>query len=281
MCFARLAAASLIVAELSVSNGLAAPFDVRWETRLGPAAALSRETGKPILLEFWAAWCEACKGMDEDVYSDPVVAQAMTKTLPVRVDIDREPAIARRYGVSATPTFLLVDAEGDELFRFTGRIERTPLLELLRELPADITLINRLAESLASDKSSLPTLEALARELRRASLLVASNRYYERAAQTDAARRDKAVHGRLLASIGENYAALKRADEAANAFERALRDLRGLPDEPNVMLALARAQIARGQTKEARAMLGDLQQRFKGTPPAVEAARLALTLDGG
>jgi thioredoxin-like negative regulator of GroEL len=243
MSFVRRAAAALIVAMVSMSTGVAAPFDIKWETRLEPAAALSRETGKPILVEFWATWCEACKGMDEEVYSDPAVARAMTKTLPVRIDVDREPAIARRYEVSATPTLILVDAVGNELFRFTGRIEQAPLVELLRELPANITRINQLSSRLAADKSNLSTLEALARELRQASLYVASNRSFERAVQTDAARRDKAVRGRLLASVGENYMALKRPAEAAASFERALRDLRGLPEESAVRLSLTRAKL--------------------------------------
>lgn len=278
MSFARRAVAALILATVWMSNGVAAPFDIKWETRLEPAAALSKETGKPILVEFWATWCEACKGMDEEVYSDPAVARAMTKTLPVRIDIDREPAIARRYEVSATPTVILVDAAGNELFRFTGRIERAPLMELLRELPADITRINQLSSALTADKTNLSTLEALARELRQESLYVASNRYFERAAQTDAARRDRAVRGRLLAAIGGNYSALKRPDEASDSFEKALRELRGLPEEPAVMLDLARAQIAAGEAKNARATLDELQKRFKGTAAAAAAAKIAATL---
>jgi thioredoxin-like negative regulator of GroEL len=274
--FIRNTAMALVVA--AVPAAAAAPPDIPWQTRFEPAAALSRETGKPIFIEFWATWCEVCQGMDADVYSDPDVVRAMTKVLPVRIDVDREPGMARRYGASATPTFVLADAVGNELFRFTGRIDRAPLLELLHELPADITRINRLAKALAADTSDLPTLDALAGELRRASLYVASTRYYERAAQTEEARRNKGVHGRLLASIGENYAALKRPGEAVAAFEKALRDVRGLPEEPNVMLNLARAQIAKGRSSDARATLDDLRQRFKGTPEAAAAEQL---LPGG
>lgn len=273
-------AATLVVAAVTASPTAGAPSGIRWETRIERAAALSRETGQPILVEFWATWCEACKGMDDQVYSDPSVAEAMRKVLPVRIDVDRDASTARRYNVSATPTLVLVDASGDELFRFTGAIERTPLIELLRELPGEISRINQLAAALAADPSRCSSLEALARELRRTSLYVASNRYYERAIQTDAARRDKALSGRLRAAVGENYAALKRPEEAAASYEKALRDVRGLPEEPSLMLALARVQIARGQTKEARKVLGDLMQRFKGSPAATEAARIAGTMPG-
>ena len=237
------AAAALVVAALTAAPTPGAASGIRWQTRIDRAAALSRETGKPILVEFWATWCEACKAMDEQVYSDPSVAEAMRKVLPVRVDVDRDASTARRYKVSATPTLVLVDASGDELFRFTGALERTPLVELLRELPVDIRPINQLAATVTADRSSCSSLAAFARELRQAALFVASNRYYERAIQTDDARRDKALSGRLRAAVGENYAALERPQEAIAWFEKALRDLRGRPEEAAVQIRLERARL--------------------------------------
>ena len=218
---ARHAAAAIAAAAVICGVAVAAPSEIRWDTRVDRAAALSRETGKPILIEFWATWCEACAAMDKKVYADPAVANAMTAVLPVRVDIDRDPATARRYNVAATPTLVLVDAAGDELFRFTGSLEREPLLGLLRELPADIRRINTLAAAVAVNKADVGALDALAGELRGAALYVASNRYYERALQTEKAKRDAALRAHLLTSIGRNYVALKRPADAAEWFRRA------------------------------------------------------------
>ena len=275
------AAAIAIAAAFIPSAGAAAAPEVRWETRIERAAAISRETGKPILVEFWATWCEACKAMDEQVYSDPDVAAAMEKLLPVRIDVDRAPSIARRYGVSATPTLVLMDAAADELFRYTGSISRGPLLELMRELPTDITRINRLAATLAVNQSDFPTLDALARELSQNALYVASSRYFERALQTEDAKRDRAIRARTLTAAGENYAALKRPDQAAASFERALREARGLPDEAPIMLSLARAQIANGRTRDAQQTLDAVVRQFKGTATAAKAEQLIATIRGG
>jgi thioredoxin-like negative regulator of GroEL len=279
--FRHATAAIVIAAAFIRSAGVAAAPEVRWETRIERAAAISRETGKPILVEFWATWCDACKAMDEHVYSDPDVAAAMEKLLPVRIDVDRAPSDARRYGVSATPTLVVMDAAGGELFRFTGSISRGPLLELMRELPTDISRINRLALTLAANKSDFATLDALARELRQNALYVASSHYYDRALQTDDAKRDPAVRARTLSSVGENYAALKRPDQAAAAFERALREARGLPEEAPIMLSLARAQIANGRTRDAQQTLDDVVRRFKGTAAAARAKQLIATMRGG
>jgi thioredoxin-like negative regulator of GroEL len=254
--------------------------EIRWETRLDRAVTLSRQTNKPVLIEFWATWCTVCKGMDEEVYSDGAVANAMNNLLPVRVDIDREPAIARKYGVTETPTLVVTDGYGNELFRFKGGLPKTRLLELLRELPSDIGRINDLSASIGAAPGNFDTIDALARELSTSALYVASNRYYERALRTADAQRDAGLRGAVLVAIGRNYSALKAFDEAARSFERARHDLRGRPAEPDALLDLARAQIAQGRTRDARRTLEDVTERFKSTPAAAEAARLAATLAG-
>ena len=265
---------------LAQASTVAAPVEIHWETHLDRAVAMSRETNKPVLVEFWATWCTVCKGMDEDVYSDDAVAAAMARVVPVRIDVDREPATARRYDVADTPTLVLTDALGNELFRFRGGLARARLLSLLHELPSDISRVNRLSGAIAAGGADTATLQSLAAELRDAALYVASNRYYERALRSTDAKRDPTIRGGILVSIGRNDAALQTFDEAARSFGLALRELRGGPSEPSVILELARAQMSQGRVGDARKTLQDLIGRFGGSAAAGEAARLAATLRG-
>ena len=56
------------------------------------------------LLFFTAPWCGACRQMG------PVVANLRRQGFPIReVDVDREPQTAGRYGVTALPTFVVVE----------------------------------------------------------------------------------------------------------------------------------------------------------------------------
>ncbi|MHB1560563.1 MAG: thioredoxin family protein, partial [Isosphaeraceae bacterium] len=69
----------------------------------------------PILLDFHADWCGPCQRMR------PAIDQLTRKGIPIRsVNIDRSPAIAQKYGVSAVPTFVVVDRSGRELDRTSG-----------------------------------------------------------------------------------------------------------------------------------------------------------------
>lgn len=67
-----------------------------------------------VLVEFTSANCGPCQAMQ------PVVRQLTAAGVAVRtVDVDREPDLARRYGVRQTPTFLVV-AGGKERSRLVG-----------------------------------------------------------------------------------------------------------------------------------------------------------------
>ena len=70
-----------------------------------------------VLLEFWAKWCGFCR-MVEPVVSDLASWNAGHLKV-VRVDVDAEPGLARRFMVKATPTFV-VYKNGTQIARMDG-----------------------------------------------------------------------------------------------------------------------------------------------------------------
>ena len=105
--------------------------------------------GKPIFVDMYAVWCGPCKLMDATVFADPTVTAWMSKNvIPVRFDAERgEGARLRsRYSVNSFPTFLVLDAEGNEIDRILGAFEPARFLAYL--------------ESMVSLKSSVPAAYA-------------------------------------------------------------------------------------------------------------------------
>ena len=192
----------------------AASAEIRWETKLDRAVAAARETNQPVLIEFWATWCEVCRDMDRDVYTDERVAAAMAKVRPVKVDIDREPGLKRKYEVDGTPTLIVADSYGRELFRYLGALPPDRLRQLLDALPADIGAINRYSAALAAKKDDFPALSGLARELRAAGFYRTSSDYCDRALRTKDGRRPGAARHELLLIRTRNAEDLERARQA-------------------------------------------------------------------
>lgn len=93
---------------------------------------------KPLILDFYADWCESCLAMDEAVFGSPRVQQALRPFTLVRVDLtantEETTAIMKAYGVIAPPTLLFFNAQGQELsaYRLVGEVGE---IEFLNRLP--------------------------------------------------------------------------------------------------------------------------------------------------
>lgn len=104
---------------------------IDWMTELRPAMAKAKETGRPIMIDFYATWCGPCKLLDAKTYSDDRVAAASTNWLMVRIDVDKNQGLSQYYSINSIPTIVLLNAEGKEVRRETGFIEVGPMLTLM------------------------------------------------------------------------------------------------------------------------------------------------------
>ncbi len=107
-----------------------------WHEDFTRAQGFARKTHKPMLLNFtgsdWCVWCKRMKA--ETLGQKAFIAYATTNLLLVEVDFpnstpqtkeqhDANDALKERYNVNGYPTFVLVDAEGNELGRQVGYLE--------------------------------------------------------------------------------------------------------------------------------------------------------------
>ena len=75
-------------------------------------------SSKPTLVDFFATWCGPCKAI-APVF-DVLKGEYGEKINFVSVDVDADNETARRYGIEAMPTFVILDSEGEEIRRIVG-----------------------------------------------------------------------------------------------------------------------------------------------------------------
>ncbi|MFT4059541.1 MAG: protein-disulfide reductase DsbD [Legionella sp.] len=85
--------------------------------------------GKPVMLDFYADWCTACKVMDATTFKDARVQNILRHFKVIKVDVTannaNDKAILNFFDVIAPPTFVFFDAQGQEMDELKSVGERS------------------------------------------------------------------------------------------------------------------------------------------------------------
>jgi TolA-binding protein len=86
-----------------------------WLDSLEEAMRQSRDSGKPIFLDFFSPTCGGCEAMETVTYPEHEVQQVLADHFtPVRLDVDQASEATQRYNPIWTPTLLVLNEEGAE-----------------------------------------------------------------------------------------------------------------------------------------------------------------------
>jgi thioredoxin 1 len=90
--------------------------------------AAKTNTGKPVLIDFWATWCGPCRQVSPVV--DAIAAEHPEYTI-VKVDIDQAGATAQAFGVMSVPTLVVLNSDGSLASQTAGAQPKARLLDAL------------------------------------------------------------------------------------------------------------------------------------------------------
>ncbi len=95
--------------------------EIIWEESLSNAVKLARDEDKLVLAAFFSPACEACIRMKKCTLITESVKEYIKKYfVPLKYESGRDADQFLRFGVSAKPAFLVLDSEGNEVFRKIG-----------------------------------------------------------------------------------------------------------------------------------------------------------------
>ncbi|PYT03230.1 MAG: thioredoxin [Acidobacteria bacterium] len=94
------------------------------------------ESEKPVLVDFWAAWCGPCRMLAPTV--EAIAEKYSESAAVVKLNVDDNPFTAEVYQIRSIPTLILF-SEGKEVERVIGAASKESISRLIEKhssLPA-------------------------------------------------------------------------------------------------------------------------------------------------
>jgi thiol:disulfide interchange protein len=95
-----------------------APDLVKWRTDLTAAKTEAGAANKRLLLFFTASWCPDCQWTKGHTFADSSIARRVnSEYVPVSIDEDVYPAIAKEFNIHEIPEFFLLDQKDGKILK--------------------------------------------------------------------------------------------------------------------------------------------------------------------
>lgn len=107
--------------------------------------AEAKKSCRPVMIDFFADWCAACKELDQHTYVAKDVRTEAERFVNVKVDGTEDHAVLEalyeRFGIQGLPTVAFVDARGEVLKapRVTGFLPPEKFLAEMQKVPTGCT----------------------------------------------------------------------------------------------------------------------------------------------
>jgi protein disulfide-isomerase len=128
---------------------------IHWQQDIESAKTTAKQTGRLVLVHFWAPTCQPCLNLERNVFTQPGVASAIeSQYVPVKLNADENQATAAGFGIARLPTDIVLTPEG----QVVGRLISPPtpaayVAELSRVATQHVT---RLGETYARTTARAP-----------------------------------------------------------------------------------------------------------------------------
>ncbi len=89
------------------------------------------QENKPVVVYFWAIWCQYCAGFQTNTLGNPQINKMLENDyVRVAIDLDLDRGVSNSYGVSYPPYVIFLDRSGNVIERIAGAVDAGTFLPI-------------------------------------------------------------------------------------------------------------------------------------------------------
>jgi tetratricopeptide (TPR) repeat protein len=237
----------------------------------------SKDSGRPILLDFYRMGCSWCEKQARETYATSEVSAAFESVVRARYDGERGEgkALADRYHIPGFPTVVVIDSDGAEVDRITGfKAPKEFLPEVQRILRGEGTL-KALREKFADNPEDLKTGLLLAKKLVRSGSDDAAALLDRLGEQAKGAEPE--VEAGVCLVQGGALLTRDQRDAALACFVRVLKDFPGTEAAVTAAISVG-TLLLKDDPERALDLIRSTRAAARGGRPSVELEQVVSAL---
>lgn len=116
----------------AVAVPVTAADQIKWYS-YEEGAALGISESKKVFISFYADWCKFCKTMEQQTFQDAgIISYLNSHFISVKVDVEREKSIAKKYSINPLPDTWFLSENGDVIGNKPGYLSAEDLMPILQ-----------------------------------------------------------------------------------------------------------------------------------------------------
>ena len=248
-------------------------FAGAWLKSISSAQKVAKEKNQLILVDMFAEWCGWCHRFEREVFPAEAFQNASEDLVLLRLNTEDKgegQALARKYGVSSLPTFLLLTPDMSLAGMIRGYAPAPQFVQMLKETRDKYTVFEKRVKNEASLTKDYPARLELAKEF------VSRNAFDKSEPRLKKLMTEKGVPASIR---DEAYYQLAMTYALQQKFDEGLKTVRELTTVSKLGSAVERARLLSGQIYLQQGNVQGAVNEFKSFKKQYPSSPLVAQID--
>ena len=225
------------------------------------------------MIDFTAVWCSVCRQMDRVFWTRSDVAELSKDFVSVKIDGEKFPQIADRFGVRGYPTIVFADGwnVGRDSYMGFGQNGDRVIIEKAKQFPKSFSELQDAGKSLDKNKNKVDGLMTFAEFYRSNRLYILSIRIYREVLKLEPQSKEKET---ALLNSAHDFIKLGQPNESLKLFEQLRIEFPKNAKSDEYLYGIFYSNLRRNNFAQAETNLAQLKTDFPDSKFTAQAEDL-------